>query len=242
MAPWTRAAFELRLPDQGETGLVSTSSHQVTPVLTPAAWASEKAWMPRLIARVAGSRRVVLAAGLSRARGGVGQEAVEVEARRRPTAPLGPDRGWWPWTRHRRPGRSRSVVTAREAVALELADVVAVRTRGKRRPDKAAVAGCLRHAHNRSVQWIRCRAEVAGGAEVRHQSRAVGHPVAVGARRRRRGDDRVLDGHATQRAEELRAAEGEHSAVGGHQEVPGPAGSGIIPMIGLFSVMLPVEP
>ena len=68
-------------------------------------------------------------------------------------------------------------------------------------------------------------------------------PVALARRRRRHAGDRLGQGRATGGTEEGGVAEGEDAAVGGHHPVAlARWPTAVIPVIGLFSLMAPVEP
>ncbi len=217
IAPCTKFAFSPGL-DHDEIGLFSTSSHHGDCGVHAGIDSVVVGVDAGLVAGVTGL--VAVAAGLVRGRGLVVQEGVEVEAAPRPRRLCRHARSWDVPTRGTVDLHDADRVGAgREAVALEVADVVAVGPRREGTTEEAARSRGLSHTDNRSEERGRCGAEIMGRAEIGHESRPVGHPIAVVRGRRRGGDNRVLDRHPAQRPVELGVAVAEHAAVRGDEEV-----------------------
>ena len=121
-----------------------------------------------------------------------------------------------------------------------------------RRPGPSRRPG--RPGSRRRTWWPTCRppgtrlplagrTEEPGVTEGEDPAVAGHEPVALAGRGGGHADDRLVEADVAGRAEEGGVTEGEDPAVGGHQPVAlARRASGVMPTIGLLSLMAPVEP
>ena len=168
--------------------LSSTSSHQATEVLTPAAWALAKASSAVLKPKLQAGWEPVKAQAGSPRRGvdPVGQVDVEVEPASGPRRLGGQAAVDRPLGLAHHLDHADGVGGGREARrrarALVVGDVVAVGARRVGRAGEAAGAGGLGHAHDGPVEHLGGRAPVGGVAVGGHRPVVVGEPVAPAVR------------------------------------------------------------